>query len=226
MLGTRPWRRPQLPAHGSASPNGAPVIAHRFREFAPPPQFGQMMRLFRSLCGTGGGSSAGTASAAKGRPASASAGANQPASCSRFSAPSVRPRHSTGRFSAAPRPCAAISAWSGYAQRIALSPLPIQGSPRRSTRSVQGCSRTTGLRPPTGQVPGTLLCTRAFQPSAASCRMIVKRRWPTTAPSAASSASKLARGWSGAARAAATAARCGPGSARVTGAPPPPRRAP
>jgi uncharacterized membrane protein YphA (DoxX/SURF4 family) len=54
MLGTRPWRRPQLPAHGSASPNGASVIAHRFREFAPPPQFGQMVRLVRSLCGTGG----------------------------------------------------------------------------------------------------------------------------------------------------------------------------
>lgn len=54
MLGTRPWRRPQLPAHGSVSPNSASVIAHRFREFAPPPQVGQIVRLVRSLCGTGG----------------------------------------------------------------------------------------------------------------------------------------------------------------------------
>ena len=33
---------------------GATIIAHRFWEFAPPQQFGQMMQFFKSLCMIGG----------------------------------------------------------------------------------------------------------------------------------------------------------------------------
>ena len=33
---------------------GTSIIAHRFWEFAPPAQFGQMMQFFKNLCMIGG----------------------------------------------------------------------------------------------------------------------------------------------------------------------------
>ena len=71
--------------------------------------------------------------------------------------------------------------------------------------------------------------TRRFRPASASCRMMVKRRWPMASAMASCRRRKKASGWSGTASASAAMRSAGRGSSLVMGhgiTQPPPRASP
>ena len=74
----------------------------------------------------------------------------QPASCSRFSEPSVRPFQRTGTLTADSQPSDRISAWSGKAARMASASAQKRGSPASMTRAWNSPPGTMGLAPPGG----------------------------------------------------------------------------